>query len=111
MLPVERDGHISPSKVAQKHICAPVDGKYTVHKALELFQSASSLGFGSSFENQVPGSNRMVVKFTKTPYTLLSQHALRALRQIRVTEDEYRRTFPAEQSSSSTPVFEDECHD
>ena len=106
-LPVEADGHISPSKVAQKHICAPVDGKYTVNRAIELFQSASSLGFGASIEHIVPGSNRKVVKFRKTPYTCLSADARKALRQIRITEDEYRSTFPCEQllssSGSSTP--------
>ena len=88
VLPVEEDGHISPSKVAQKHICAPVDGKYTVHKAIELFQSASSLGFGASVEHIVPGSNRKVTKFRKTPYIRLSADARKALRQIRITEDE-----------------------
>ena len=35
VLPVEyEDGHISPSKIAQKHICVPTDGKYTVFKAI-----------------------------------------------------------------------------
>ena len=41
----DNDGQITPSRVAQKHVCAPTDGKYTVMKALELFFSASSLGF------------------------------------------------------------------
>ena len=100
VLPVDDDCHISPSKVAQKHICAPIDGKYTVHKAVELFQSASSLGFGASFEHTVPGSNRKVTKFRKTPYTRLSADARKALRQIRITEEEYSGTFP---SGSSTP--------
>ena len=104
VLPVEEDGHISPSKVAQKHICAPVDGKYTVHKAIELFQSASSLGFGASVEHIVPGSNRKVTKFRKIPYIRLSADARKALRQIRITEDEYRRSFPNEESSSDSSL-------
>ena len=104
VLPVEEDGHISPSKVAQKHICAPVNGKYTVHKAIELFQSASSLGFGASVEHVVPGSNRKVTKFRKTPYTCLSADARMSLRQIRVTEDEYRNSFPKDKfRSGSSP--------
>ena len=77
VLPIEEDGHINPSKVAQKHICATVDGKYTVHKAIELFQSASSLGFGASVEHIVPGSNR---KVTITPYIRLSADTRKALR-------------------------------
>ena len=102
VLPVEDDdGHISPSKVAQKHICAPADGKYTVQKAVELFRSASSLGFGEAVERTVTGSNRKVTKFRKTPYTLLSSNALRTLRQIRVSEDQYKQSFPNQQSSSS----------
>ena len=41
LLPLEdNDGQITPSKLAQKHICAPTDGKYTVVKALELFRSS-----------------------------------------------------------------------
>ena len=106
VLPVEVDGHISPSKVAQKHICAPVDGKYTVHKAIELFQSASSLGFGAPV---IPGSNRKVTKFRKTPYTCLSTDARRALRYVRVTEDEYISSFPnGEYSSGSSPQLSDD---
>ena len=76
------DGHISPSKVAQKHICAPMDGKYTVLKAIELFKSASLLGFGETVEQVVQGSNRKVTKFRKTPYSCLSTDARKALRKI-----------------------------
>ena len=66
---------------------------------VELFQSASSLGFGASFEHTVSGSNRKVTKFRKTPYTRLSADACKALRRIRITE-EYSSTFP---SGSSAP--------
>ena len=111
VLPVEVDGHISPSKVAQKHICAPVDGKYTFHKAIEWFQSASSLGFGAPVDLIIPGSNRKV-KFRKTPYTCLSTHARGALRYVRVTEDEYRSSFPNEESSSgSSPQISESSDD
>jgi hypothetical protein len=104
VLPVDEDGHISPSKVAQKHICAPVDGKYTVQKAIELFQSASSLGFGASFEHVVPGSNRKVTRFRKSPYTRLSADARKALRQIRITENEYSGTFPSGSSTDGSSI-------
>ena len=86
------EGHISPSKVAQKHICAPIDGKYTVSKALELFQSAETLGFGETVEQTTP-TNRRVKKFRKTPYDLLTSDARSTLRQIRITEDTYRSFF------------------
>lgn len=59
------DGHISPSKVAQKHICAPTDGKYSVSNALELFQCAQQLGFGEMIE-QTTSTNTKVKKFRKT---------------------------------------------
>ena len=36
----DKEGHISPSKVSQKHIRAPTDGKYSVSKAIELFSVA-----------------------------------------------------------------------
>ena len=84
-----------------------MDGKFTVNEVIELFQSASSLGFGASIEHVVPGSNRKVIKFRKTPYTCLSADARKALRQIKITEDENRSTFPCEQLlfsfGSSTP--------
>ena len=44
------EGHISPSKVSQKHICAPTDGKHSVSKAIELFSTAENLGFGETIE-------------------------------------------------------------
>ena len=102
VLPVEdEDGHISPSKIAQKHICAPTDGKYTVFKAIELFidNSASSLGFGATIEHITQGSNRKVMKFRKSPYTCLSAEARKVLRQIRVSEEQYRQSFPSDQQS------------
>ena len=90
----DTDGHITPSKVAQKHICAPTDGKYTVVKALELFQSASSMGFGEQVDHVVQTTNRKVTRFRKTPYPLLSSNTHNALRQLRITEEEYNQTFP-----------------
>ena len=41
-------GHLSPSKVAQKHICVPIDGKYSVSKAMDFFSVAANLGFGDT---------------------------------------------------------------
>ena len=103
LLPLEdNDGQITPSKVAQKHICAPTDGKYTVLKALELFRSASSMGFGEQVDH-VPSTNRKVSRFQKTPYPLLSSNARSALRQLRITEEEYNQTFPTCTSTPSTP--------
>ena len=75
------DGHISPSKVAQKHICAPTDGKYSVSKALELFEYANELGFGETVYQTI-STNRKVNKFRKTPYDLLSAEARKTLREI-----------------------------
>ena len=80
LLPLEdNDGQITPSKLAQKHICAPTDGKYTVVKALELFSSASSMGFGEQVDHVVPSTNRKVSRFRKTPYPLLSSNARKRL--------------------------------
>ena len=56
----DNDGQITPSNLAQKHICAPTDGKYTVVKALEVFRSASSMGFGEQVDHVVPSTNRKV---------------------------------------------------
>ena len=104
LLPLEdSDGQITPSKLAQKHICAPTDGKYTVVKALELFRSASSMGFGEQVDHVVPSTNRKVSRFRKTPYTLLSSNARSALRQLRITEEEYNQTFPTSSTTPSTP--------
>ena len=102
LLSEDDDGHISPSKVAQKHICAPVDGKYSVLKAMELFECAEKLGFWETVE-QTTATNRQVRKFRKTPYDLLSMEARATLRQIRITEDSYRSTF-----RSPAPVLESE---
>ena len=68
-------------KLHKKHICAPTDGKYMVVKALELFRSASSMGFGKQVDRVVPTTNKKVTRFRKTPYPLLST-------------EEYNRTFP-----------------
>ena len=74
------DGHISP-KVAQKHICEPTDGKYSVSNALELFECAQQLGFGETVD-QTTSTNRRVKKFRKTPYDLLSAEARKSLRDM-----------------------------
>ena len=93
-------GHISPSKVAQKHICAPIDGKYSVSKAMDLFSVATNLGFGETIE-QTTSTNRRVKKFRKTPYDILSAEARKTLRHIRVTEDMYRSSFKLPSSDDS----------
>lgn len=92
-------GHISPSKVAQKHICAPTDGKYSVSKAMDLFSVAKNLGFGETIEQT--STNRRVKKFRKTPYDILSAEARKTLRHIRVTEDMYRSSFKLPSSDDS----------
>ena len=75
------NGHISPSKVAQKHICAPTDGKYSVSNAIKLFKCAQQLGFGETVD-QTTSTNRRVKKFRKTPYDLLSAEACKSLRDM-----------------------------
>ena len=100
LLPLEdNDGQITPSKVAQEHICAPTDRKYTVMKALELFRSATSMGFSEQVDH-VLSTNRKVSQFQKTLYSLLSSNARSALRQLPITEEEYNLTF---QTCTTTP--------
>ena len=96
----DQEGHISPSKVAQMHICVPTDGKYSVSKALELFECAQSLGFGNTI-HQMTSTHRKVKKFRKTPYELLSTEARKTLKDVRVTEDMYRSSFKVSGSASS----------
>ena len=70
-------GHISSSKVAQKHICVPTDGKYSISKAMDLFSVAADLGFGDTIE-QTTSTNRRVKKFSKAPYDCRSLHNVEA---------------------------------
>ena len=100
MISEDDDGHISPSKVAQKHICAPICGKYSVTSAMKLFDTVETLGFGKTVE-QTTATNRRVKKFRKTPYDLLSSEARTTLRQIRITEESYRSSFIPTGSASS----------
>ena len=59
------DGRISPSKVAQEHICAPSNNRYPVSNAFELFDKATSYGFGNIID--VPTPSKRVKKIRKTP--------------------------------------------
>ena len=72
-------------------------GKYKVEKALELFRVAADYGFGDTID-QVTPTKRRVKKFRKTPYSLLSTDARGILRDIRITENDYRSSF-----ASSSP--------
>ena len=42
----DHQGLITPSTVAQKHVCIRHEGAYTVEKAFELFSTTEELGFG-----------------------------------------------------------------
>ena len=96
------DGHISPSKVAQKHICAPSNGRYPVSNAFELFDKATSYGFGNIIDVMTP-SKRRVKKFRKTPYDCLPPRSLELLRKLKITNDEYQKTFRTTSSIIPTP--------
>ena len=96
------DGHISPSKVAQKHICAPSNGRYPVSNAFELFDKATSYGFGNIIDVMTP-SKRRVKKFRKTPYDCLPPRSLEILRKLKITNDEYQKTFRTTSSIIPTP--------
>lgn len=69
-------------------------GKYEAEKAFELFNVADKYGLGKTIDQLTP-TNRRVKKFRKTPYDLLSADARSVLREIRITEDEYRSSFIA----------------
>lgn len=85
-------GTISPSNLTRIHICEPVMGKYKVEKAIELCTLASDHGFGNLVD-EVTSTRRKVKKFHKNPYELLSSHARIIMREIRITEDEYKSSF------------------
>ena len=101
----DHDGTISLSSVTRGHISEPTMGKYKIDKALELFGVAHTYGFGSTVEQTTP-PKRKVKKFRKTPYELLSADARSMLREIRVTEDEYRFSFTPKPTSCCTEVPE-----
>ena len=96
------DGHISPSKVAQKHICAPSNGRYPVSNAFELFDKATTYGFGKIIDLMTP-SKRRVKKFRKTPYDCLPPRSLEILRKLNITNDEYHQTFSTTSAVTHTP--------
>ena len=96
------DGHISPSKVAQKHICAPSNGRYPVSNAFELFDKATTYGFGNIIDLMTP-SKRRVKKFRKTPYDCLPPRSLEILRKLNITNDEYHQTFLTTSAATPTP--------
>ena len=85
-------GTISPSNVTRGHISECVLGKYKVEKAFELFDTADGYGLGKVIDTVTP-TKRKVKKFKKKPYDLLSTEARQVLREIRVTEEEYRSSF------------------
>ena len=45
---------ISPSKVAQKHICAPSNGHYPVSNAFKLFDKAASYRLSNTIDVMTP---------------------------------------------------------
>ena len=66
LMEVDKDGHISPSKVAQCHVCAPVNGCYPVSQAHRLFHTACEHGFGERLDYTTQ-NRRKITKFKKTP--------------------------------------------
>jgi len=59
----DTEGHISPSEVAQKHICAHVDGQYYITSAMDLCGWAFRQGFGEV--EKLTSSKHRVTKFPK----------------------------------------------
>ena len=56
----DHQGLITPSTVAQKHVCIRHEGAYTVEKAFKLFSTTEELGFGKVVEIETPVSRRCV---------------------------------------------------
>ncbi len=61
---VPSDGFISPSVIGQKHISERVGSSYPVSKAVELMETAATMGFGEFVDMQT-SSNRKLRKFRK----------------------------------------------
>ena len=95
------DGHISPSKVAQKHICAPSNNRYSVSNAFELFNKATGYGFGNIIDVTTPSKWR-VKKFRKTPYDCLSPRPIEILCKLKITNEEYQETCRTTSSITAT---------
>ena len=92
LMSVEEDGQISPSKVAQKYICAATNGRYPVSNSYDLFESASKYGFGKMVDVMTPTRPR-VKKFRKKPYDRLDTSSIGVLQKLRITQTEYEETF------------------
>ena len=107
MMDVEKDGEISPSKVAQNHVCAQVNGSYPVAQAQILFESAHSHGFGETVDT-LTQNRRKIRRFRKTPYHRLESCAVRLLGKFAISEEQYNCTFrkatPSVTTSESNPT-------
>ena len=82
----DKDGYITPSAVAQKHICARHGGAYTVEKVMELFKTTEELGFGRLIEIETPLSHRHVKRFSKATFDTLPPPAKRLLQDFKIIE-------------------------
>ena len=71
-----------------------------MEKAIELCTIASHYGFGSMVDTVTP-TRRKVRKFRKNPYEVLSADARDIMRDIRITEEEYRSSFTCTCASTS----------
>lgn len=91
----DNEGYISPSAVAQKHVCIRHEGGYTVERAIELMKTTEELGFGDIIEIETPQSRRRVKRFRKAKFDDLLPPAKRLLLDFSITEEKYNESFTA----------------
>ena len=70
---------------------------------MDLFVEASRQGFGEKVE-KLTSSKCRVTKFRKKPYDVLNTGARETLRQLRITEEEYRNSFRVPQPSPNQEI-------
>ncbi len=89
---IPSDGFISPSVIGHKHVSERVGSSYPVSKAVELMETAATMGFGEFVDFQT-SSNRKLRKFRKRRLELLPENALTTLKKLHITETVYQNTF------------------
>ena len=86
----DKNGYITPSAVAQQHVCTRHGGTYTVDKAMELLKTTEELGFGKVIEIQTPVIR--VKRFSKATFDTLPPPTKRLLQEFKITETTYNKT-------------------
>ena len=90
----DKDGYITPSAVAQQHVCIRHGGTYTVDKAMKLLKNDQRvIGFGKVIEIQTPVNHRRVKRFSGATFDTLPPPAKRLLQDFKITETTNNKTF------------------